>query len=568
MNPITRRCRIVKQNYVMPVGVDDFRQVREEYYYVDKTDFIKALIDGHSKVTLITRPRRFGKTLAMSMLYYFFTMEDAGANRNLFKGCKIEAAGEKYMKHQGTKPTIFLSLKDIKQVDFTRMMRSFSSLMQDLYALHSYLLDSDCLNEYDREYFHSIVTRQADSVDLQLSLKKLTVWLQRYHQKAVLLLIDEYDAPIQYAFDHDYYDEAIEFMRNYLSSALKSNSSLDFAVITGVLRIAKESIFSSLNNLEIASVVSGRYQSAMGFDYHEIEQVATDFNCPQKLEEIKDWYDGYNFSGQEIYNPWSVINYILHNCQPALYWLNTSGNTILNDLLKHIDKKQEKELYTLLRGGSITARIDESIIYTDISKSRNALYTMLLTTGYLTPVSQPSLTGFTLSARLRIPNQEIRAVYAKEILERIESMDGQPNLLSMMDNLLSGNAEEFSARLNEYLETLASYYDTANRENFYHGFLLGLLALLLPDYTVRSNRESGYGRFDIAIFPNRKHQNGVIMEFKVAESEAALPKMAETALAQIESMDYMAEFRNKGITPVWQYGIAFCGKKSHIEAKS
>ncbi|MBQ7498685.1 MAG: AAA family ATPase [Selenomonas sp.] len=568
MNPITRRCRIVKQNYVMPVGVDDFRQVREEYYYVDKTDFIQALIDGHSKVTLITRPRRFGKTLAMSMLYYFFTMEDAGANRNLFKGCKIEAAGEKYMKHQGTKPTIFLSLKDIKQVDFTRMMRSFSSLMQDLYALHSYLLDSDCLNEYDREYFHSIVTRQADSVDLQLSLKKLTVWLQRYHQKAVLLLIDEYDAPIQYAFDHDYYDEAIEFMRNYLSSALKSNSSLDFAVITGVLRIAKESIFSSLNNLEIASVVSGRYQSAMGFDYHEIEQVATDFNCPQKLEEIKDWYDGYNFSGQEIYNPWSVINYILHNCQPALYWLNTSGNTILNDLLKHIDKKQEKELYTLLRGDSITARIDESIIYTDISKSRNALYTMLLTTGYLTPVSQPSLTGFTLSARLRIPNQEIRAVYAKEILERIESMDGQPNLLSMMDNLLSGNAEEFSARLNEYLETLASYYDTANRENFYHGFLLGLLALLLPDYTVRSNRESGYGRFDIAIFPNRKHQNGVIMEFKVAESEAALPKMAEAALTQIESMDYMAEFRNKGITPVWQYGIAFCGKKSHIEAKS
>ena len=558
----------MKQNYVMPVGVDDFRQVREKYYYVDKTDFIKALIDGHSKVTLITRPRRFGKTLAMSMLYYFFTMEDAGANRNLFKGCKIEAAGEKYMKHQGTKPTIFLSLKDIKQVDFIRMMKSFSSLMQDLYAMHSYLLDSECLNEYDREYFHSVVTRQADSVDLQLSLKKLTVWLQRYHQKAVLLLIDEYDAPIQYAFDHDYYDEAIEFMRNYLSSALKSNSSLDFAVITGVLRIAKESIFSSLNNLEIASVVSGRYQSAMGFDYHEIEQVATDFNCPQKLEEIKDWYDGYNFSGQEIYNPWSVINYILHNCQPALYWLNTSGNTILNDLLKHIDKKQEKELYTLLRGGSITARIDESIIYTDISKSRNALYTMLLTTGYLTPVSQPSLTGFTLSARLRIPNQEIRAVYAKEILERIESMDGQPNLLSMMDNLLSGNVEEFSARLNEYLETLASYYDTANRENFYHGFLLGLLALLLPDYTVRSNRESGYGRFDIAIFPNRKHQTGVIMEFNVAESEAALPKMAETALAQIESMDYMAEFRNKGISPVWQYGIAFCGKKSHIEAKS
>ena len=302
------------------------------------------------------------------------------------------------------------------------MIKSFSSLMQDLYASHDYLLDTDCLNEYEREYFRSVAARQADSVDLQLSLKKLTTWLHRYHQKTVLVLIDEYDAPIQYAFDNGYYDEAITFMRNYLSSVLKSNPSLDFAVITGVLRIAKESIFSSLNNLEVASVVSGRYQTAMGFDYHDIEQIAADFRCREKIEEIKTWYDGYSFSGQDIYNPWSVINYVLHNCKPGLYWLNTSGNTILSELLKHIDKKQEKELQFLLQGGSVTTRIDEGIIYADISQSRNALYTMLLTTGYLTLASEPVMRSFAVSASLRIPNQEVRAVYAKEIVEHIEAI--------------------------------------------------------------------------------------------------------------------------------------------------
>ena len=558
----------MKQHYIMPVGVDDFRRVREEYYYVDKTDFIKNLIDGHSQVTLITRPRRFGKTLAMSMLYYFFTLENAQSNRALFEGCQIEQAGERYISQQGSKPVIFLSLKDIKQVDFPSMIKSFSSLMQDLYASHDYLLDTDCLNEYEREYFRSVAARQADSVDLQLSLKKLTTWLHRYHQKTVLVLIDEYDAPIQYAFDNGYYDEAITFMRNYLSSVLKSNPSLDFAVITGVLRIAKESIFSSLNNLKVSSLVSGSYGEAMGFTSQEIEKIAHDFHAQDKLSEIKEWYDGYRFAGEDIYNPWSVINYFDNNANPGLYWLNTSGNTILAELLKHVDKKQEKELQHLLQGGSVTTRIDESIIYADIGKSRNALYTMLLTTGYLTLASEPVMRSFAVSASLRIPNQEVRAVYAKEIVEHIEAMEGTPNLLDLMENLLNGNAEDFSSGLNDYLETLASYYDTANRENFYHGFVLGLLALLVPDYSVRSNRESGYGRFDIAIFPGKEHTNGVIMEFKVAENEADLPKMAEAALAQIENMDYMAEFRNQNITQVWQYGIAFCGKKCQIAAKA
>lgn len=557
----------MKQHYVMPVGVDDFKKVREEYYYVDKTDFIRTLIDGHSQVTLITRPRRFGKTLALSMLYYFFDINRAQENRPLFDGCRIEQAGDKYMKEQGSKPVIFLTLKDVKQPDFPEMLEILRFTMQSAYNAHKYLLQSDLLEDYEKDYFLTILSRQATKADLQVSLKNLTDYLHRYHQKTALLLLDEYDAPIQAAWDNDYYKDAVDFMRNFLSTVLKSNLDLDFAVITGVLRIAKESIFSSLNNLKVSSLLTGSYSESMGFTKSEIEQMASDFNVSDKLPQIKAWYDGYNFAGTEVYNPWSVINYFDNNAKPGLYWLNTSGNSIIKSLLKKTTLKQEKELKSLLQGAEVRAKIDEGIIYSDIYKDRDALYTMLLTTGYLTLADEPTMRGIFLSAKLRIPNKEIRSVYAKEIIARIEAMEGSPQLLELLDDLLDGNVEGFSSGLNTYLETMASYYDTTNTENFYHGFMLGLLALLVPDYTVRSNRESGYGRFDAAIFPGKEHTNGVIMEFKVAESEAKLPSKADEALAQIETMDYLAEFRQQNITTVWQYGISFCGKKCHIAAK-
>ena len=557
----------MKQHYIMPVGVDDFRQVREEYYYVDKTDFIKTLIDGHSKATLITRPRRFGKTLALSTLYYFFTIENKEENRALFEGTAVEKADEKYMAFQGSKPTIFVSLKDVKQANYSDMIERFSLLMQKVYFSYEYLLESKCLNKQEQEYFASIINLCANDVKLQDSLKNLTTWLNRYHKKPALILIDEYDAPIQYAFDYGYYDEAITFMRNYLSAVLKSNPDLDFAILTGVLRIAKESIFSSLNNLEVASVASGRYQNVMGFDDNEIKQITVDFHCPEKLAEIKKWYDGYNFSGTNIYNPWSVINYVLHDCRPSIYWLNTSGNSILKELLKRTDKKQSQELRSLLQGGSVSVTIDEGVIYSDIYKNRNALYTMLLTTGYLTQASKINTDDYDDTLELRIPNREIRTVYEKEIINRIEEMDGNPKLLYLLKALLSGDTESFSEELNDYLLTLVSYYDTANRESFYHGFVLGLMALLSKKYKVLSNRESGYGRFDIAIFPEDKTKNGVIMEFKVAGTESDLSPTAEVALSQIDDMKYMAEFKNEGIDNVWKYGIAFCGKKCEIATK-
>ncbi|SEH28810.1 AAA family ATPase [Selenomonas sp. KH1T6] len=558
----------MKQHYVMPVGVDDFRRVRERYYYVDKTDFIRKLIDGHAQVTLITRPRRFGKTLAMSMLYYFFSSKDAETNRVLFEGTGIEQAGERYMEEQGTRPVIFLSLKDIKQSRYTGMVQMIGSAMQDLYYEFSYLMEGDALPPHEKKYFQSVLDRTASEVDLQLSLKKLTIFLSRYHKKPVLVLIDEYDAPIQSAWDHGYYGEAIDFVRNYLSAVLKSNPNLDFAVLTGVLRIAKESIFSSLNNLKVASVAGGGFEEVMGFNQAEIEQMAADFNVPEKYKEIKAWYDGYNFSGKAIFNPWSVVSYFDHDCLPEPYWVNTSGNTILGQLLRKAEPEQVRDLYALLNGGSVRAQLVEGAIYTDIGKSSRALYSMMLNTGYLTVAETPRSYAGARTA-MRIPNMEIRLLFQEEIISRLAEAGSDENMLvTITEALLEGRAEDFAASLEKFLRFAVSFYDTANKESFYHGLMLGMLAALVPAFEVLSNRESGYGRFDIAILPKEKETAGALLEFKVAEKEEVLPERAQEALAQIEENAYLTEFENRGVSEVWQYGIAFCGKKCHIEAKS
>ena len=557
----------MKQHYVMPVGEDDFRQVREKYYYVDKTDFIRKLIDGHAKATLITRPRRFGKTLSMSMLYYFFTNEHAEANRALFEGTRIEAAGERYMSEQGSRPVVFLSLKDIKAPDFGRMLSGFEELTKNMYKKFRYLLEGEVLFPEEKKVFQSILNMEANLRDLQYSLSNLLDYLSRCHQKKVLVLIDEYDAPIQSAWDHGYYGEAIDFVRNYLSSVLKSNQNLDFAVLTGVLRIAKESIFSSLNNLEVASVAYGEYREAMGFTYGEIQQLAADFQAEGKLAEIKLWYDGYNFEGQEIYNPWSVINYFKHGCRPGAYWVNTSGNSILREMLAHATSSQIKALTDLLHGRKIYATLDEGVIYDGIYQNSNALFSMLLTTGYLTMVDYPDYAEGETRSTMRIPNREISYLFKGEIMAYLESTSSDNTLLhNLTDSLLSGQAADFAEALSNYLRLLASFYDTAARESFYHGLVLGLLATLMPRFEVVSNRESGYGRFDIAIFPGPKQSVGALLEFKVADSEGELPERAKEALLQIKGNKYISEFEQRGVKEVWQYGIAFCGKKCHIEA--
>ena len=547
-------------NVRMPIGVDDFKELRENYYFIDKTDFIRQLIDDHSKVTLITRPRRFGKTLTMSMLEYFFSIDKKEESKNLFHGLAIEAAGSSYMKHRGIYPVIFISLKDGQSTSWEQMLNFFSLFLRRLYLQYAYLIKADRLDACMKEDYYRIVNRQADQTEMAFALTRLMEIMQAYYGQPVILLLDEYDAPIQYAWDHGYYEQCIGFMRQFLSSALKTNRALNFAVLTGVLRVAKESIFSGLNNLSVCSVLTRKYSNILGFTPAETAVMAEDLGVEKKLPELRQWYDGYRFGTEDIYNPWSVINYMDNECTPMPYWVHTSGNYILKQLLSHADCLRIKELQGLLDGKTVTVSLNETVIYDQIEKDASALYTLLLTTGYLTIESASPTTYNRYS--LRIPNEEIKQVYGQEILNTIAVGADRNTFDTLFDALFSGQERYFEDRLQQILLRFASTYDTANKESFYHGFMLGISALFLDkQYIIESNRESGYGRFDIAIFPKDTQKAGVILEFKAADRTESLEKQADEALRQIQDRQYEVEFAKREIVSVWKYGVAFCGKQ-------
>ena len=553
-------------NKAMPIGVDNFKEVREQYYFVDKTDFIRQLIDAHSKVTLITRPRRFGKTLTMSMLEYFFSIDRVKESDKLFHGLAIEKAGTEYMKHYGQYPVIFISLKDIKNSSWESMLDQWSIFLRRLYLRYNYLCASADIDDGMKEDFFRITKREATENELAGSLTRLMEIMQAYYGKPVILLIDEYDAPIQSAWEDGFYEDCIWFMRQFLGSALKTNASLDFAVLTGVLRIAKESIFSGLNNLDVCSILRDKYSTVFGFTPEEVAKLTEDIGKPEVLPELKQWYDGYRFGSSEIYNPLSVISYIDNQCLPRPYWMNTSNNSILRELVSHADYLQIKALRGLLHDVPVSVSLNEGVIYDQIGKDRSALYTMLLTTGYLT-VSENIPTSYDRYL-LRIPNEEIKRVYSMEILNTIVEGIDRDTFDGLFDLLFTGQSEDFAYLLQKILLRFASTYDTANKESFYHGFMLGMAALFLGrNYTVESNRESGYGRFDIAIFPKDTNKAGVLMEFKAADRETQLEDKADEALRQIEEKQYGTEFEKRGISKIWKYGIAFCGKQVHVKMK-
>ena len=547
-------------NVRMPIGVDDFKELRENYYFIDKTDFIRQLIDDHSKVTLITRPRRFGKTLTMSMLEYFFSIDKKEESKDLFHCLAVEKAGLSYMKHRGVYPVIFISLKDGQSPSWEQMLNFFRLFLRRLYLQYAYLMKADTLDECMKEDYHRIVNRQADQTEMAFALTRLMEMMQAYYGQPVILLLDEYDAPIQYAWDHGYYDQCIGFMRQFLSSALKTNRTLDFAVLTGVLRVAKESIFSRLNNLSVCSVLSRKYSNILGFTPEETAAMAKDLGVEKKLPELRQWYDGYRFGTDDIYNPWSVINYMDNECTPMPYWGHTSGNYILKQLLSHADCLRIKELQGLLDGKTVTVSLNETVMYDQIEKDASALYTLLLTTGYLT-IESASPTTYNRYF-LRIPNEEIKQVYSQEILNTVAVGADRNTFDTLFDALFSGQEKDFEDRLQQILLRFASTYDTANKESFYHGFMLGISALFLDkQYIIESNRESGYGRFDIAIFPKDTQKAGVILEFKAADRTESLEEQADESLRQIQDRQYEVEFAKQEIVSVWKYGIAFCGKQ-------
>jgi len=546
-------------NTAMPVGVEDFAEIRGNYYWVDKTAVISAFLQDHKKVTLFTRPRRFGKTLMMSMLRYFFDIEGAEEHRRLFAGLEVAQDAEA-MAQQGTRPVLFLTLKGWNGLSWDVMQVRVRERLGALFNAYDFLLDDE-LSAWEQDNFQAVLRNTLPFASLSSSLSFLMQLLEKHYGRKVVLLLDEYDVPIQSAWEHGYYDEAIDFFRDFFSSSLKTNSALDFAVLTGVLRIAKESIFSSLNNLKVDSVLQLKYPEAFGFTQTEVERMARDFGREDKLPEIRQWYDGYRFASHEIYNPWSVVNYFDNGCKPRTYWVNTSGNAILGEMLRHSRSRVMDKLAQVLQGGSLISRVREGFIYSEIYKNEAALYTMLVTTGYLTTKSVTE-TDLGMQVELILPNRELRSLYRIEILERYHSDEMDMEVDELMRAFIEGDIETVRVGLGQYLEVLTSSFDTAKgKESFYHGLVLGLVATLLDEYIIRSNRESGYGRYDIAVFPKQIGKCGMLIECKVAESEEALAAQAQAALHQIETRDYEAEFRARGVGQVLHYGIAFCGKR-------
>ena len=547
--------------YSMPVGLDNFREmIAREYYFVDKTKFIKELLDSNAMVTLITRPRRFGKTLAMRMLQEFFDINAAG--RDTFKGLNISRAGEKYMQHRGKYPVIFLQLKNVAAGDFEKSFAFLKAIIARLYREYAFLEESPALTGDEKEYYVRVRRGREHCTydDLAMSLGNLTDMLYRHYGIRPIVLIDEYEAPIQHAWEDGYYEDMIRFMRQFYSEVLKGNDALEFAVLTGVLRVAKESIFSGLNNLKVCSVLSGEYSDIFGFTGEEVAKMAVDLQQEDKLPEIKAWYDGYTFGGTEIYNPWSVIMYFDAGCKPAPYWVNTSGNGIVKQMFKFSGQEGADDLQSLMDGGSVFKQLREGVVYANIGDRIDDLYSILLMTGYLKCVGlMEKLYGE--EAELRIPNKEIRSLFGREILENFIAAGSVSRLGRMLDAMVSGHGDIFESVLSGIVRNNVSYHDAANGESFYHGMMLGFCVLLKDTHIVQSNRESGYGRFDLALIPTDRRYYGVILEFKRAADEAQLEEKALEALAQIEELSYIAEFEQRQIEKVWKYGIAFCGKK-------
>ena len=549
----------------MPIGVDNFKELIEKgYCFVDKTRFIRELLENRGKVLLITRPRRFGKTLNLSMLRYFFTLKNAEENRKLFTGLEIEQSD--CMAQQGSRPVVFLTIKGAQSLEFTGMLTKLSELLRQLYGQFDYLQESSALSGQDKAYFDSVLNETCGRDKLQFALANLVQCLCKHHRKNPILLLDEYDAPIIAAWENGYYKECIDFMRGFLGEVLKSNEALDFAVLTGVTRVSKESIFSGLNNLSVCSVLSDHFSDIFGFTQEEADRLMKECGKAERLADLKKWYDGYRFGNYDIYNPWSVIQFIDNGCKFRPYWLNTSGNSILKVLLERIDARRKKDLENLLRGRPVKTPVRENIVYADIESDNNTLFMMLLTAGYLKAVEVWQDANFIEWAKIQVPNREIQQAFRDEIFRNIAPRQGYMLLQDMLDAMTEGNTDDFAEYLSELLVDFVSIHDLDHSpESFYHGLLLGFSILLEGQYRVESNRESGYGRFDIAFFPKQEGQPGILLEIKAVKSQEDLEGAAKAALGQIEEKAYLTELHRQGVTEVWKYGIAFCGKRVWLE---
>lgn len=539
------------------------------YYYVDKTLLIKEFLDQKPLVSLFTRPRRFGKTLNMDMLRVFFEISEEDTSK-YFENKAIWRCGEEYRRQQGQYPVVFLTFKDVKFDSWKATLDKIKDLLQEEFGRHQEIADSDRLAEYEKTYFAKIINGEASEVDLTVSLAKLSQMLTKHYGKAPIIIIDEYDTPIQEGYSKDFYDEIIGFMRNFFSGAFKDNKNLTYGFLTGILRIAQESIFSGLNNLTVNSVMDEKYDQFFGFTASEVRDMLEYYGALDKEAELKDWYDGYLFGSTEIYNPWSVINYISKGCIPQAYWVNTGKNEILEDVLKVATDDITERLYSLLQGERVIAQIDQNVVYRSLSEDPANIYSLLLVAGYLkTPKKELQADGSYL-CEVSIPNREIAAVYKSEILSHLLQIGAitRTTANKIAESLYANDYKKLQKAIAEYMDKSISFYD-AGAEGFYHGLVLGLIALMDNQYKIKSNRESGDGRYDISLFPREGRYPGIIMELKWKKDLSAdeLSGLADEALIQIDEKRYDAEMKEDGIQDILKFGIAFSGKKVSVKTK-
>lgn len=551
------------------LGISDYKRIIEEnYYYIDKTLLIKELIDNGMTVTLLPRPRRFGKTLCLSMLKYFFE-ETQTDNSHLFKQFKIWHAGEEYREKQGKYPVIFLTLKDVKSDTWPM---AYSKIIDEIsleYQRHEYLLRSDILNPWEKETIENVIYKKASDSDYENAIKNLCIYLKRHHGQRVIVLIDEYDTPIHSGYFYGYYTSIINFMRNFLGGGLKDNNFLEKGIVTGILRVAKESIFSGINNLEFCSVLSYQYSDKFGFIEEETEDILKYFETDDKIDQVRKWYNGYKYGDTTVYNPWSVLSYIRKRKEGFVpHWINTSSNDLVKILITQGGESVKKELEDLISRKSIRKEVNEDTVFSEIEKSSGSVWSFLLFGGYL-KVAGRDIENKRVMCNLMIPNLEVEYFFERIIdgwfAETIQSDKSE----MMLNSLVRGDIETFEDIFAEYVEKSMSFFDPQGNdaEKVYHSFVLGLLVNLSSSYEVKSNRESGHGRYDIIVIPKNPEKPGVIIEFKKVNRrrKETLEEACQEALRQVEDRNYKQELTDRGVGNIISLGIAFNGKDIMIK---
>ena len=555
-------------NKPLPIGISDFKKViKNGYAYVDKTLFIQELTEKGMEVALIPRLRRFGKTLNLSMLRYFFEKGEEDTSY-LFKDLQIWK-NEKYRALQGQFPVIFITLKDVKHLSWEETFSSLRALIGKEFERHSYLLEGTILTQREKEDYLRITCREGGKTLIEKSLLLLSEWLHRYHNKEVILLIDEYDTPAHAAYVGKYYDTLISFLRNWLSAGLKDNIYLERGVLTGILRIAIESIFSGLNNISTFTVLNETFSDKFGLLESEVKELLNDYGLSEKLSDFRKWYNGYRIgSSTNIYNPWSVLNCIANKGMLAPYWVNTSENALMKQLISQGSDNFKADIEQLLKGETIEKNIDDGVVFSLLHQSPNAIWSLLLYTGYLTLDQAPS---YGSPCHLRIPNIEVGELYKSMILEWFEQSIHEHKYHVLLNSLIMGDIDTFSQIFQEFMLSSASVFDVPSEdsEKIYHGFILGMLIGLSDRYEVKSNRESGLGRYDVMLIPKDPSQLGIIMEFKKIGrfEKSRLEAAVESAIKQIEYRQYAQELLDRGVRRILYLGFGFEGKEVLIRAK-